>query len=67
MREGDRVIVLKGEYAGHRGKIALVRTHRGNHEVSVLLDRRVPGLLGPAVVNPEQLAVVQHGFADFRR
>ena len=27
MREGDRVIVLKGEYAGHRGENALWFVH----------------------------------------
>jgi hypothetical protein len=63
MREGDRVIVLKGRYAGLRGKVASVR--RG--EASVLLDRPPPGLLGPAIVRSSQLAVTAHGFADFRR
>lgn len=63
MREGDRVIVLKGRHAGLRGKVASVR--RG--EASVLLDDPPPGVIGPAVVSSSQLAVTEHGFADFRR
>jgi hypothetical protein len=67
MRKGDQVIVLKGKYAGRRGRVALVRVRRGKQKVSVLLDRPAPGLLGPAILSPKQLAVTQHGFADFRR
>lgn len=63
MRDGDRIIVLKGRYAGLRGKVAAVRLG----EVLVVLDRPPQGLLGPAIVPPSQLAVVAHGFADFRR
>jgi hypothetical protein len=63
MRDGDRVIVLKGRYAGLHGKVASVR--RG--EASVLLDQPPPGLVGPALISSGQLAVTEHGFADFRR
>lgn len=63
MREGDRVIVLKGRYAGLCGKVASV--HRA--AVGVSLDKPPPGLIGPAIVDSNQLAVTTHGFADFRR
>jgi len=65
MREGDRVIVLKGKHAGQRGEVKTLS--HGGKRVLVQLERSALGPAGPVVLQSGHLAVSKHGFADFRR
>ncbi|MCI4409897.1 MAG: 50S ribosomal protein L24 [Thermofilum sp.] len=67
VRKGDRVLIVRGSFKGHEGKITSVDVKRGRIHVEGAMLRKADGTEVPYPIHPSKVVVLELDLSDPRR
>lgn len=67
VRKGDRVLIVRGSYKGHEGRVVHVDVKKGRIYVEGAVLRKSDGTEVPYPIHPSKVQVVELDLSDPRR
>ncbi|MCC6003351.1 MAG: 50S ribosomal protein L24 [Thermofilum sp.] len=67
VRRGDRVLIVRGSFKGHEGKVTSVDVKRGRIHVEGAMLRKADGTEVPYPIHPSKVVAVELDLSDPRR
>ncbi|MGQ9759052.1 MAG: 50S ribosomal protein L24 [Candidatus Methanomethylicaceae archaeon] len=67
LRKGDTVLIARGDYKGHEGKVSSVNLSKGRITVEGVTIKKMDGTTRPVPIKPSKVMIVKLDLSDKRR